>query len=161
MTLEVVSRPWATSVQSGRKRYSLPTEDVFVRKYRKLLSRHDRIESFYDPYSSRFLVLWWKLEGSPAERIPNPPANVPSSARFAKENSFGAPYEEGLLEPLAEGLERWGQLAKSRLAARGVMEVSFREAESLFEQVAPEALALDSFVDSQPRQQDARDGEAG
>lgn len=133
MTLEVMDRPWATSVRSGRKRYSLKSEDRFVRKYRKLLSQHARIESFYDPYSSRFLVFSWDLESSPSKQIPNPPANVPSSARFAQEKSFGAPYEEGLLEPLAEGLERWGQLAKSRLAARGIMEVSFREAESLFD----------------------------
>jgi FAD/FMN-containing dehydrogenase len=100
VTLEVMERPLATTLQSGRDTYTLNDENAFVAQFKTLLTTHARIETFFDPYTNRFLALWWDVEGSPSTKTPNNKAPiVPDPCALAGNDQFGAP-----LVPVMEGI---------------------------------------------------------
>ena len=109
VTLDVKPRPYATTLVGGRSKYKLEYEAEFVAQYQQLLAEHDRLESFWNPYSSEFLVLWWDIDEKPRKKR-NQASAVASSCTFAEHDLFGAPYEERGIEKFAEGTEHHVQL---------------------------------------------------
>ncbi len=110
VTLDVQQRPYATTVVGGQAKYKLTTEDEFVAQYLKLVAEHDRLESFYNPYSHEFRVLWWDVEEAPATKKPNIARTVANACTFAENNMFGAPLERRVEENIAERIEQRVQL---------------------------------------------------
>jgi FAD/FMN-containing dehydrogenase len=110
VTLDVQPRPYATTVVGGHGKFKLATEDEFVARYRALVADHDRLESFYNPYSHEFLVLWWDVEASPARKRRNAARAVANACTLAGQGVFGAPLEAHVVEGLAERSEQDIQL---------------------------------------------------
>lgn len=110
ITLDVQARPYATTVVGGHERHRLATEDEFVARYGELVAKHDRLESFYNPYSHEFLVLWWDVQASPERKQPNAARPVASACTLAEKGMFGAPLEGPEVEKLAERSEQHVQL---------------------------------------------------
>jgi FAD/FMN-containing dehydrogenase len=132
VTLDVLKRPWATTIKSGSEDFIATDEDAFVKKYKKLL-KHDRLESFWSPYSKRFVVLWWDIKKSPKHEKENKRKNVvASSCTYAEVAARGAPYEHKNLEWLAQKSESWVQFHKDRTLAQGAINVAFFEVKKLF-----------------------------
>jgi FAD/FMN-containing dehydrogenase len=71
--VEVMPRPWATTLRSGKNsQITCNDEQAFIAQFKTLLGSHDRVESFLNPYSNKFLVLWWDVVSSPSTKTPNP-----------------------------------------------------------------------------------------
>jgi FAD/FMN-containing dehydrogenase len=100
MTLDVLPRPWANTLQGGTARYRLLTKSDFVAKFKELLTgptKHSRVESFFTPYAApfppfaNFLVLWWDVVANPNPQIPNSPLTPESACELSQKDEFGAP----------------------------------------------------------------------
>lgn len=109
ITLEVLPRPWATTLQGDQKRYLLADQAAFVAKFKELLTApgaHARVESFYTPYAAapnvpfvhlpNFLVLWWDVVGNPQPQTPNSVQDPQTACTLAHEDKYGAPVLEGI-----------------------------------------------------------------
>jgi FAD binding domain/D-arabinono-1,4-lactone oxidase len=98
MTLDVLRRPWANTVQGGSVRYLLATQRDFIAKFKELLTgpnKHTRMECFFTPYAapfsiSNFLVLWWDVVNNPTPQIPNSGLGPETACKLAQEGKFGA-----------------------------------------------------------------------
>jgi FAD/FMN-containing dehydrogenase len=121
VTLDVAPRPYATTLVGGQEKFNLASEQEFVAKYTQLLADHDRLESFWNPYSNEFRVLWWDIEQSPKHKKANVAATVASSCTYAEKDMFGAPYEKPVIEKPAEALEHHIQLHGGDEAAKLVI----------------------------------------
>jgi len=109
MTLDVLPRPYATTLQGGKKRYLLEDKQAFIDEFTKQLTgpaKHARMEVFYTPYAAapntplgpfpNFLVLWWDVVDNPNNKIPNTAADPNTACALAQEGVFGAPLLGGL-----------------------------------------------------------------
>lgn len=109
ITLEVLPRPWATTLQGNQKRYLLADQKAFVAKFKELLTApggHTRVESFYTPYAAasnvpfvhlpNFLVLWWDTVQHPHPETPNGAQDPKTACTFAHEGKYGAPVLDGI-----------------------------------------------------------------
>ena len=99
ITLDVLARPWANTLQGGAGRYLLAKKPDFIAKYKTLLTgqtKHTRLESFFTPYAapfgiSNFLVLWWDVVNNPQPQIPNSAPAPKTACELSQEDEFGAP----------------------------------------------------------------------
>jgi FAD/FMN-containing dehydrogenase len=112
ITLNVLPRPYANTLQGGTEWYRLANDfkletdpSQFVTKFKELLTgptKHTRLECFFTPYAapfwgqSNFLALWWDVVQNPQPEVPNSetskPAPDPKTAcELSHENQFGAP----------------------------------------------------------------------
>lgn len=127
VTIEVQERPYATSLVFGRETHDLHKREDFVATYSELLTTHDRIESFYNPYSRKFMALYWDVVDDPKKKKKNKGYEVASACTYAENELWGAPYEGEFLEAVAEAVEEKAQLAGSEAEASvlidGAMEV--------------------------------------
>jgi hypothetical protein len=126
ITLDVLPRAWATTLQGNKKRYLLKDKQAFVGKYKELLTgpmKHTRLESFYTPYAAapnlpvvppmpNFLALWWDVVADPKPETRNSAADPESACALSKKNEFGAPYL-GVLGTIAAPVIRENQEAYS------------------------------------------------
>jgi hypothetical protein len=112
ITLDVLPRPYATTLQGGTQRYLWKDKAAFVAGFSELItgsSKHERLEVFYTPYAAapnlpivppmpNFLVLWWDTVANPTPQTPNtPPSPEPATAcSLAGQGKFGAPLLGGL-----------------------------------------------------------------
>ncbi len=110
ITLDVLPRPYATTLQGGTKRYLLKDKPAFIAEFKELLtgsSKHDRMEVFYTPYAAapnlpfpvslpNFLVLWWNEVENPDPKTANAPPHPKTACTLSKEDKFGAPLLGGL-----------------------------------------------------------------
>lgn len=143
VTLDVLDRPWATSVSSSSEHYVLADEDAFVAKYKGLIADYERIESFYDPYNDDFFVLLWKLEPTPSDETPNATVNeVASSCTFAELDLIGAPYEGKVAERLAQNTTGWAQYSAQTTEAQIVVQIAFAEVKRLFDRAACDPIGI-------------------
>jgi len=106
--LDVMSRPYATTLQGGTARLGLADKKAFVKEFKTLLAKHTRLETFFTPYatasvgfplySKNFLALHWDVNDNPSQKIPNQPPTVPNACALAgqKPPVYGAPYLSGL-----------------------------------------------------------------
>lgn len=104
LTINVLDRPWATTLQGGTERFGLADKAAFVKTFGPLVTNHTRLETFFTPYATssagfplyakNFLALWWDVVSDPPTKTPNA-ANAPDNACVlaAKQPpEFGAPY---------------------------------------------------------------------
>lgn len=124
VTLDVVPRPYATTLVGGQTTFKAATEAAFIHEYTQLLAEHDRLESFWNPYANEFRVLWWDIVESPKRKKPNANNQVASSCTYAENDMFGAPYERPSLEKFAEGTEHYVQLNGSSEEAKLLIDAA-------------------------------------
>jgi FAD/FMN-containing dehydrogenase len=133
VTLEVEPRPWATSLSPGKNNQIVCSNaQSFISQFNALLHAHDRVETFFNPYSGRFLVLWWDVLKEPPTRLPNRQTDVPSACTLAGQEVFGAPYL-GLLEPAVETLLVATQYGGIESAASTIIDTGYATIEGLFD----------------------------
>jgi hypothetical protein len=109
ITLDVLPRPYATTLQGGTQRHLLKDKKAFVATFQEQLtgpSKHSRIEAFYTPYAAapnvpfpplpNFLVLWWDVVANPQPQTPNAASDPATACALAKKGEFGAPFLGGL-----------------------------------------------------------------
>ena len=114
IVIDVLPRPWATTIQGGKERYLLEDKQAFTAQFQQLLngpSKHTRMEVFYTPYAAasnlpfpvslkNFLVLWWDVVDNPDQKVPNKVPDSDMACTLSKEEKFGAPY--------LKGIAKWG-----------------------------------------------------
>ncbi|MGO9271378.1 MAG: FAD-binding protein [Terriglobia bacterium] len=119
VTIDVMERPYATTLQGDIKRLGLADKSAFIEEFTKLL-KHTRLETFFTPYATdsillsevfpNFLALWWDVVDEPAPKNPNEPPNPdpPNACVLAGKQppEYGAPYMEGIAEYGADAAQR-------------------------------------------------------
>ncbi len=105
VTLDVLDRPYATTLDGGSTSFDAPTRDQFAAQFQTLLTTHDRIETFYNPYyfapiTNEYFAAWWNVVDNPADKIPNQPIPAESACSLAADDDYGAPMLPG--EDIAE-----------------------------------------------------------
>ncbi|HEY5777818.1 MAG TPA: FAD-binding protein [Terrimicrobiaceae bacterium] len=110
VTLDVLPRPWATTLQGSARQYLLKDKKAFIAQFAQLLagpSKHDRIETFYTPYAAapnlpfpvrldNFLVLGWDVVKNPQPQTPNAAPDPKTACTLAGEDEYGAPFLDGI-----------------------------------------------------------------
>jgi hypothetical protein len=109
LTLEVLPRPYATTLQGGMQRHLLKDKQAFVAAFTTQLtgsSKHSRMEVFYTPYAAapnlpfpplpNFLVLWWDVVDNPEPKTPNAAPDPQTACSLAHAGEFGAPFLGGI-----------------------------------------------------------------
>ena len=109
ITLDVLPRPWATTLRGSATRYLMKDREAFIDQLSKLLagpSRHDRMEIFYTPYAAapnlpvpamnNFLVLGWDRVEDPQPKMPNAAPDPTTACALAGGGAFGAPFLGGI-----------------------------------------------------------------
>ena len=59
LTLNVLPRPWANTLQGSKERFLAATKPDFIAEYKKRLTgpaKHDRMECFFTPYAAPFSI---------------------------------------------------------------------------------------------------------
>jgi FAD/FMN-containing dehydrogenase len=104
VTINVVDRPWATTLQGGVERFGLADKAAFVKTFGTLVKNHTRLETFFTPYATgsvdfplyakNFLALWWDVVSDPPTKTPNAPPSPDNACVLAAKQppEFGAPY---------------------------------------------------------------------
>ena len=102
ITIDVESRPWATTLQGGTEQFGLADKAAFVKTFGPLLKNHTRLETFFTPYATsfvplsakNFLTLWWDVVSDPPTKTPNAPPSQDNACVLAAKQppQFGAPY---------------------------------------------------------------------
>jgi len=134
VTVDVMPRPWATTLRSGKNsQITCKDEKAFIAQFKTLLGSHDRVESFLNPYSNKFLVLWWDVVSSPSTKTPNLRTTVPNACALAGNAIFGAPYLIPL-EPIIEPPLIAAQYAGIKSAASTIIDTGYLTVEELFDQ---------------------------
>lgn len=134
VTVDVIPRPWATTLRSGKDtKITCHDEQAFIAQFKTLLASHDRVESFFNPYSNKFLVLWWDVVSSPSAKTPNLKIAVPDACALAGEDVFGAPYLIPM-EPIIEPPLIAAQYAGIKFAASTIIDAGYLTIEALFDQ---------------------------
>ena len=134
VTVDVVPRPWATTLKSGKNSQIVcQDEKAFIAEFKTLLGSHNRLESFLNPYSHRFLVLWWDVVSSPSTKTPNRSISVPNACALAGNAIFGAPYIIPI-EPIIEAPLIAAQYAGIQFAASAIIDAAYLTIEGLFDQ---------------------------
>ncbi|MEM9453908.1 MAG: D-arabinono-1,4-lactone oxidase [Myxococcota bacterium] len=129
VTIDVAERPYATTLEGSRARYTLNDEAAFVERYKELLAGHDRLESFYNPYTAEFLALAWNKEPNPSSPVPNSAGEVASACTFAEKDKPGAPFEVPVEERVAEKTEEYVQVHGNREEAKLLIDFALRNIE--------------------------------
>jgi FAD/FMN-containing dehydrogenase len=124
ITLDAMSRPYATTLQGGTERLGLADKSAFVKKFRTLLGAHARLETFFTPYatdsvwvgSKNFLALFWDVKDDPSPKTPNqPPSPEPPNACVLagkQPPEYGAQYLGAFAQYGADAAQR-AQYVKS------------------------------------------------
>jgi hypothetical protein len=108
VTIDVLERPWKTTLQGGTEDLRLVDKPAFVEKFKTLLGNHTRVETFFTPYAaawpgfSNFLALFWDVVTDPSKKIKNAPPDPPNACVLAGNNQYGAPYLTGIAQWGAE-----------------------------------------------------------
>lgn len=134
VTVDVIPRPWATTLRSGKNsQITCQDEKAFIAQFKPLLASHARVESFCNPYNNNFLVLWWDVVSSPPTKTPNLRPRIPNACALAGENVFGAPYLIPF-EPIIEPPLIEAQYAGLKPAASAIIDAGYLTVETLFDQ---------------------------
>lgn len=108
VVLNVMDRPYATTLVGGIERYAIKDKHHFVQAFKQILTQHSRVETFFTPYATDFLwlgaknfmILYWDVVNDPADKTPNSSNPVANACTLAAENppSYGAPYLSGIAQ---------------------------------------------------------------
>jgi len=108
VTIDVLERPWKTTLQGGTEQLGLADKSAFVEKFKTLLGKHARVETFFTPYATgwvgwgakNFLALFWDVVTDPPEKIKNTPPDPPPDNACVLAGKqpplYGAPYLTGI-----------------------------------------------------------------
>lgn len=133
VTIAVQPRPWATTLRPGKNaQITCKTQAEFVAQFKPLLNSHDRVETFLNPYSNRYLALWWDVDANPPTKTPNLTTRPPTACTLAGEAVFGAPYLIPM-EPIIEPPLIAAQYARIAFAASAVIDTGFHTVEGFFD----------------------------
>jgi FAD/FMN-containing dehydrogenase len=136
VTLDVLARPWATTLVPSRNSHTLD-ESQFIAQFKTLLATpQSRLETFFNPYSNEFLLLQWDVDNSPATKTPNSAPTVPTACTLAGSAEFGAPNEGSILEPIAEATAIAAQESGSTFIASALLGTAFLVIKGLFDTAA-------------------------
>ncbi len=131
MTLDVLPRPWANTLQGATEYFRLPTREEFVAKFKELLTgstKPARLEVFFTPYAGpwwpakNFLLLKWDVVANPNPQIPNSDATPKSACELSHADEFGAPLIDIFGGKWTEALIRAAQT--SWLYTSGAAEIA-------------------------------------
>jgi hypothetical protein len=137
LTVDVMSRPFATTLQGGSQRLGLADKAAFVKTFKTLVGNHTRLETFFTPYatatvgkplldSKNFLALYWDVINNPSPPTPNQPPNPepPSACALAGQHPpvYGATYLGGAAPIGAEWAQEAQYKNKPGNTARGAFE---------------------------------------
>ncbi len=131
VTLTVLDRPWATTFSPGRQTYMLNDRTSFITQFTPLLN-HDRIETFFNPYTFNFLSLWWDIDKAPSNEVPNKAMPFDNPCQTAHDEDYGAP-DEGSNEAAAQAAGLFAQASGKSTIASGIMDLAYMEIEGLFD----------------------------
>lgn len=125
VTIDVVPRPYATTLQGGTKRYGIRDKSDFIAQFQPLLSSHTRLEIFFTPYATEYvetlgtknlLALWWDVVNDPTQKIANqPPQPYPATAcnlAGQPQPEYGAPNLGEVVEGVAQNVAVKAQYVK-------------------------------------------------
>jgi hypothetical protein len=110
VTIDVLDRPYATTLLGGSTPLSPSTRSKFATEMQTLLTTHDRVETFYNPYAIwpylwpfvEYYAAWWDVVANPSNKVPNQPVPAQSACTLASQDEYGAPLLPGEKEKLAE-----------------------------------------------------------
>ncbi|HEX7174804.1 MAG TPA: D-arabinono-1,4-lactone oxidase [Pyrinomonadaceae bacterium] len=139
ITLDAMSRPYATTLQGGTERLGLADKTAFVKKFKTLIGQHTRLETFFTPYATsnvgfplytkNFLALHWDVKDNPSPKTPNqPPSPEPPNACVLagkQPPSYGAPYLGGFAKYGADAAQRAQYVKSPGNTPLGVIEDGF------------------------------------
>ena len=118
VTVDVLQRPYATTLRGGLTRSRITSAQAFATEFQELLN-HARLETFFTPYAAPwpgqdcFWALWWDIDNDPTPKPGNKPPDPypPTACSLASESqpTFGAPYLEKFLEEFSGALARSAQ----------------------------------------------------
>ena len=103
VTIDVLPRPYETSLSGGWQEYGVEDKAAFIAAFRPLLANHTRLEIFFTPYATdavgwgfhNFLALWWDVVTDPSLKTPNraPQPYPPTACDLANKAppEYGAP----------------------------------------------------------------------
>ena len=135
VTLDVVARPWATTLVPKRETHTLD-QNQFVSFFKTLLATPNlRVETFFQPYTSEYLLLTWNIDQSPATKTPNIAPPVPSACMLAGNDQYGAPYLSSG-ETFGETAGIVAQQSRSTFIASAFMDVANSHIKTLFDVAA-------------------------
>ncbi|HEY9664085.1 MAG TPA: D-arabinono-1,4-lactone oxidase, partial [Allocoleopsis sp.] len=125
VTIDVLPRPYATTLQGGSKRYGIKDKSAFINQFQKPLTSHARLEIFFTPYATEyveslgtknFLALWWDVVNDPTQKIANqPPQPYPATAcdlAGQPRPEYGAPNLGEVVEGVAQNVAVKAQYVK-------------------------------------------------
>ena len=139
LTLDVISRPYTTTLQGSTERLGLADKSAFVAKYKTLLQNHTRVETFFTPYATdsvgfplyakNFLALYWDVKDDPSPKTPNGPPNPDflNACALASEQPpvYGAPYLQGFAKYGADAAQRAQYAVSPGNTISGVIQDGF------------------------------------
>ena len=99
VTLEVLERPWLTTLQAGRRFDTFTGQADFTATLKTLLATHARLEIFFHPYTNKLLTLYWDVDAAPKTTSPNRAPEVADACALAGKSQFGAPLSIQFLDP--------------------------------------------------------------
>lgn len=138
VTLEVVQR----ALNAGSDTFTAKDETEFAARFKPLIEKHERIETFVNPYTNKFLALWWDTSGPPTTKTPG--QGVPDACAHARKNEFGAPLSviDAIAQPNAQlhQSDKLGALGMS--LARTDVDTCFLAIQNQFEKAKSEAKEL-------------------
>jgi D-arabinono-1,4-lactone oxidase len=110
VVLNVLERPYATTLQGSVERYGLKDKAAFVKQFKQILTTHSRVESFFTPYATdwiwigakNFLVLWWDVVNDPNPKTPNTPPNPYPATACALAGETPPEYGAAILTGIAQ-----------------------------------------------------------
>lgn len=100
VTIDVLDRPYATTLLGGSTSFNASTRSEFATSFQTLLTTHDRVEAFYNPYwvqhlSSEYYAAWWNVMANPPNKVPNTPIPAQTACSLASQDEYGAPFVAG------------------------------------------------------------------
>ena len=143
ITIDVLERPWKTTLQGGTEVLTLRDKPSFVEKFKTLLRNHTRVETFFTPYAAawyapNFLALFWDVVADPSKKIENTPPDSPldNACVLAGKEKYGAPYLTGIAQFGAEIALQSQYLGSAELGGAAAMT-----AIATFQVIKPEVAA--------------------
>ena len=119
VTIDVMERKFATTLQGGVKTYRITDKSAFISEFQPLLN-HARLETFFTPYAAKWpgqdthWALWWDVVNDPTPETSNKPPDPypPTACKLASQPqpTFGAP-DMGFIEGFSQALARAAQSA--------------------------------------------------
>ena len=109
VTLDVVPRPYANTLQGSISKFNASSKSKFVSKFESLLSEHDRLEAFYNPYADglitkTYMAACWDVVENPQNPIDNEPFTAGDTCEMAAKGEYGADIIPGGELGVAAGL---------------------------------------------------------